>query len=66
MRADLHFAIRPHCCSISSGGFAARLCRFYPKGLKNPPALIISICNAPIPTVHPLRKVVETTIYGVS
>ena len=30
----------------SSGGFAARLRRFFPKGLKNPPALIIGIYNA--------------------
>ena len=29
-----------------AGGFAARLCRFIPKGLKNPPALNIRICNA--------------------
>jgi len=35
----------------SSGGFAARLCRFYPKGLKNPTAYSISICNAPFITV---------------
>ena len=30
----------------SSGGFVARLRRFFPKGLKNPPTLIIGICNA--------------------
>ena len=29
-----------------AGGFTARLCRFIPKGLKNPPALNIRICNA--------------------
>ncbi len=28
-----------------SSGFAARLCRFFPKGLKNPDAMNIGICN---------------------
>ena len=35
--------------SGGSGGFTARLCRFFPKGLKNPAAVNIRICN-PIKT----------------
>jgi len=42
----------------SSGGFAARLRRFFPKGLKNPPALIIGIYN--VDNNHILYSVSES------